>query len=443
MSGSKPTRRAFLGGAAVALALPYLESLAPGARWLGRVHAQGMAEAPKRFLAYYVPNGMVMNAWTPSAEGAGYALSPILTPLAALQDQFLVLSGLANAPARPDGPGDHASGTGAFLTCAHPFKTEGAGISNGISADQVIANAIGGETLFPSLQLGIDGGASAGGCDSGYSCAYARNISWANETTPLAKLTNPRTVFDRLFAGHDPNASAEDVARRRRLKASVLDHVLAEANALSGRVGRSDKLKLDEYMNGIRELETRLEAGEVSCEPGPRPDSDYDYQEHVELMSELMVLAFQCDLSRVASFMLGNAGSNRSYPFIGVSGAHHEISHHQGAAQNLADLETIDVWEVQQLAYLLTRMAGIDEGGSSMLDNSIVFFSSEIEDGDTHSHFNMPIVVAGGGGGLRSGRHVRYTNDRPVSDLMLGLMGLMDVDESGFGDSTGPLTDLT
>jgi Protein of unknown function (DUF1552) len=425
------SRRAFIGGAGAVLALPWLESALP------RI-ARAQAAAPLRFLAYYVPCGKRMEHWTPSATGAGYDLPLILEPLLNIQSKVSVLTGLANEPARPDGPGDHASGTGAFLTCAHPFKTEGADIKNGISLDQKLADALGDATSLRSLQIGIDGGSSAGDCDSGYSCAYARNISWSGPATPLPKLTDPAIVFDRLFAGFDSQATAEDVMRRQRQSASVLDTMLADAEALSMRLGMRDKAKLDEYMTGVRELELRLTGamGGPACDPGARPSTDIAYVDHVKLMSDLMVLAFQCDVTRFATFMLGNAGSNRSYDFLGVSGGHHEISHHQGDAGKNASLTTIGTWEVEQFAYLLERMDAVDEGGESMLDHSVVFYSSEIEDGDSHSHFNMPILLAGSGNGaFTPGRHQTFANRPSVGNLFVSILQAFGLPDTTFGDN--------
>jgi hypothetical protein len=387
-----------------------------------------------------------MPAWTPAIEGAGFELTPILSPLAAVKEKLLVLSGLANAPAKPDGAGDHASGTGAFLTARHPFKTEGANIANGISLDQQAALTLGPLVRIPSMQLGIDGGDSAGDCDSGYSCAYARNISWASETQPLPKVVNPSVVYDQLFGGFDPEASAAEQAKRNKYRTSVLDYVTAEAKSLSLRLGTTDRAKLDEYLTGVYELGKKIEklgTGPV-CTAIPQPGSSLPFGEHVTLMSDLMVLAMQCDATRVISFMLSNAGSGRSYEFIGVSGAHHEISHHQDIPENFDKLTVIDTWEVEQLAYLLGKMDAIDEGGSTLLDNSIVFFSSEIEDGNSHSHYNMPILVAGkGGGALASGRHVVFGDDRPVADLFVSILNALDIPDTKFGaDSTGPLTEL-
>jgi hypothetical protein len=433
------SRRTFLTGAGCAIGLPLLEAMVPR-----RAFAQGMP-APRRIIAYYVPCGIHMAGWTPAQEGAAYALTPILADLAPVKDDVLVISGLANRPARPDGPGDHASGTGAFLTCAHPFKTEGADIMNGISMDQVAANAIGSATLFPSLQLGTEGGGSTGDCDSGYSCAYARNISWADANTPLAKETNPQAVFDRLFAGRDPAASAEQIRKRKLYRLSILDYVEESSLDLQAKLGKTDRQKLDEYLTGVRELETRIQAldSQPICQ-GERPNAPQSFTERVQIMSDLMVTAFSCDLTRVITFMLGNAGSNRVYDFLGIGDGHHQISHHQMNPTNLSQLQTIDTWEVSQLSYLLQRLKGVQEGTGTLLDNSLVFFSSEIEDGDTHAHTNMPVLLAGrGGGAIRTGRHLRFAQERKISELFISMLNTIGVPATTLGDGDRPLDGLT
>jgi hypothetical protein len=403
--------------------------------------------ALRRLLAFFVPNGMHMPAWTPATQGTGFTLSPILAPLMNVQDKILVLTGIDNEPARPDGLGDHAAGTGGFLTCRHVEKTEGANIKNGISVDQVAAATTSQYTRIHSLQLGIDGGVSAGDCDSGYSCAYARNISWASDTQPLPKTVNPMIVWDLLFAGFDPTATAEELARRKLYRTSILDTVLGQATDLSGRLGKTDRLKLDEYMNGVRELEKKIEKSGTGpqCTALDKPPASYSYEEHVRIMIDLMVIAMQCDATRVISFMLGNAGSNRSYPFINVPEAHHEVSHHQDLQANFDKLQIIDTWEVAQLAYLLEKMVGIEETpGVSLLDSSIVYFSSEIEDGNSHAHRNLPIIVAGSGGGsFQTGRHVVYNDNPPLANLYISILQAMGVDATTFGDNgTGPLASL-
>jgi len=440
------SRRRFLGGAGAMVALPFLESIAP------RLAHGAATTAPRRLLFFYVPNGIHMPSWTPGRTGTNYDLPLILEPLADISRQVNVLTGLANPAANPDGPGDHAAGTASFLTATHVRKTSGSDIQNGISVDQVAANALGSATLFPSLQLGLEGGANVGTCDSGYSCAYTRNISWAGPATPLPKIIDPRLMFDRLFGGSDGVLTAEQIARRHYYRTSILDYVREETEALKPRLGYRDRLKLDEYLAGLRALETRIEASaaEPNVCPAPDPASvadrrDGDFQALTRSMIDLMVVAMQCDLSRFISFMLGNAGSNRSYDFLGVSGSHHSISHHQSRPENLARLEIIDRWEVEQFAYLLKRMAAVEEEGGSMLDNSLVLFSSEIEDGDYHRHSNMPVLLAGSGGGsVTPGRHIVYQDTPTFGDLYIAMLASVGVNVETFGDDgTGPLPGLS
>ncbi len=437
------SRRTLLRGAGASLALPWLEAMVPAF-----ARAQN-ATPPKRFLAFYVPCGIRMNRFTPAATGATWALPSILSGLGArgqdpsVQNDVNVITGLSNRPARPDGPGDHASGTGAFITARHPFKTESTNIRNGISLDQVLANAWRGQTRFASLETGTDGGGASGNCDSGYSCAYARNISWASETQPLAKETNPQVLFDRLFGGLDPNQSQQMVEKRKRLKQSVLDAVKADADGLKPKLGKTDQRKLDEYLTGVRELERRVQSEQVMavCTPGGRPAQVGDLRDRTRVMLDLIVWAFRCDLTRSATFMLQNAGSGHVFNFLGLTDGHHSYSHHGGAAANLDAIERINTWEVEQFAYLVRQLkAAQDANGSSVLDNSLVFFSSEIEDGDSHSHDNMPILVAGKAGGrVQSGRHLRFTGAPPVANLFLSMTEALGAAQTSFGDSTGLL----
>ncbi len=433
------SRRTLLRGAGAAIGLPVLEAMLPST-----ARAQA-AMSPKRLLFYYVPCGIHMPAWTPDREGADYDLKAILSPLETLKDDVLVLTGLENRSARPDGPGDHASGTGAFLTCAHPFKTAGANIRNGISVDQVAANAIGSETLYASLQLGSDGGGGTGDCDSGYSCAYARNISWASETQPLPKETNPRAVFDRLFGGADPLATLEQQQRRRLYRRSIIDFVKQDAATLKTKLGTTDRRKMDEYLTSIREIELRIEmeGNEPVC-AAERPESGGDISQRVRNLTDMMVLALQCDSTRIISFMLGNAGHNRSFSFIGVPEQHHDLSHHQQDTEKFAKLTTIGTWEVQQFAMLLAKMKDIQEPDGTLLDNSLVFFSSEISDGNRHNHDDLPVLLAGrGGGAVTSGRHIRY-NRAPIANLFLSMLRSVGVQDASFGaDSTGTLEGLS
>ena len=434
------SRRTLLRGAGTLMALPFFEAMLP-ARALGQ-----NAPKPRRFVGFYIPCGIHMPAWTPAATGSGWAATEILQPLVdgGFKNDVLVLSGLANRPARPDGPGDHASGTGAFLTAAHPFKTAAANIKNGISVDQVLANAVRQYTRFGSLELGIDSGGNSGDCDSGYSCAYATNIAWASDTQPLAKETSPMAVFDRLFGAVDPNQTAAAITKRKLYKQSVIDSVKDDASRLQTRLGKTDQRKLDEYLTGVRQLEVRIQSEAPSqCAPGARPAGFIDIRDKTTQMLDLIAFAFQCDLTRVATFMLQNAGSNYVHRFLGLTDGHHTMSHHGGAPVKHANLTKINVWEVQQLAYLLGKLKAIVEPDGTVLDNSLVFFSSEIEDGDSHSHFNMPIVVAGkAGGAFTPGRHVRYAAQESVGNLFVSMLNGLGVPTTQFGDSTGALGQL-
>ncbi len=438
---TKFSRRVMLGGTGALISLPLFESLIGDAAYADDSY-------PARLICFYVPNGMHMAAWTPDQTGSSYDLSPILQPLAPVKDQILVVSGLSNTPARPDGPGDHAGGTSGFLTAAHANKSETV-IRLGISMDQVIANEIGDATRIPSMQIGIDGGGNTGNCDSGYACAYSRNISWASETQPLSKTTSAQVVFNQIFEGTDPNASVEEQARRRLYRTSVLDYVHEQTQALESRLGSADRAKLDQFNTGIFELEQRLAKVGPVCGATEEPSDTNDIIEKVRIMNDLMVLALQCDTTRVITFMMGNAGSNRSYPFLGASGGHHEYSHHQGNASNHTALQSIDTWEVEQLAYLLQRMDEVTEGSGTLLQHSQVFFSSEIEDGDAHRHRNLPIILAGScHDAYNTGRHIDYEpnksqNGPPIANLFLSMMAAMGVNRSSFGDnSTGLLGQL-
>jgi len=425
------SRRSFLRAAGVTLALPLMPSALPRELWATT------PTAPRRLLFWFVPNGMQMDWWTPSASGLGYDLPEMLEPLAPIQHKVSVLTGLGNAAARVPGvPGDHARGTGTFLTCS-TLNHSVDDIYNGTSVDQVAAQALGSETLFPSLELGMDGGAPVGNCDNGYSCAYQRNISWSGPTTPLPKITDPRLLFSRLFAGVDPSLTQAEIDRRRALRLSVLDSVYGDAQTLRARLSRSDALKMDQYLHAVRELEVRIESlGESTCVPPPGPAADLEFEDRLAALTDLMVVAMRCDLTRITTFMFGNGGSNRNHAFIGAPGAHHEISHHQGDAENLAILRTIGRWEVNHFTQLLLKMDAVDEGdGCTLLDNSMIYFGSEIEDGDTHSHFNLPVLLAGAGGGqLVPGRHIVYGQKTPVANLFMAMLENFGVLTTSFGE---------
>lgn len=432
------SRRSFLGGAGVMLSLPVLEAMMPTRRAVA-----GGAGPVQRLLCVYVPNGIHMQAWTPAQTGPAFELTPILQPLAALKSEILVVSGLDNAPAESEGPGDHASGTSGFLTCTHVTKSEST-ITNGTSVDQVYAQHIGDQTVLPSLQVGIEGGGNTGGCDSGYSCAYSRNISWVGNT-PLSKVTAPSTAFDLLFSGFDPGATAQQLAQRKANRLSVLDYTKADAEKLNMRLGTSDRIKLEEYLDSVRDLELQVLADDAApkCEVGPNPGEPEDITAHIRLMSDVIVKAFECDRTRSISFMMANAGSNRSYGFLGHSGGHHQYSHHGSDPANYAAIQAINTWEIENLAYLLERMAGIVEpDGSTLLDSSMVYFSSEIEDGNAHRHFNLPVLLAGRGGGvIEPGRHIMH-DGVPMANLFLAMLQGLGADVSSFGDDSNGVVPL-
>ncbi len=423
-SRSRLTRRTFLGGAAATIALPFLDAM--------RTPALAGEGDPLRMLFYFLPNGLHLPSWVPDATGAEFDLKPIAAPLAELKDELLFVSGLANRNAEDDVAGDHARGTASFLTARYIVKSEGEDIENGVSVDQEAAPLLGTGSLFPSLQLGIDGGDSVGACDSGYSCAYIRAVSWAGPATPLAKVVSPALLFDRMFAGYDPTLTAADRERRRALRTSVLDHAVAQANDLERKLGVRDRAKLDEYLTGVRELEQRIAAddGELACEPPDRPPEDLLFVQHVQAMTDLMVLAFECDLTRTISFMFGNGSSYRSFPFLGVSGAHHELSHHQDDPEKIAAIETIATWEMERVADLLTKLRD-----KALLDSTMVYVGSEISDGNGHWHYDLPVLLAGRlGGAISPGRHVRYEAERPIAELYLEMLQAIGSGATTFGD---------
>lgn len=440
-------RRRFLRGLGTAMALPALEAMAPRPAL-----AAAATRPPVRMAFLYVPNGVHMPAWKPAAEGAAYELTPTLAPLAAVRSKLNVLSGLAHDKARAngDGPGDHARSAAAVLTASQPYKTNGADIRVGVSVDQVAAQQVGKATVFPSLEIGIDRSAQAGNCDSGYSCAYSSNISWSSPSTPVAKEINPRLVFERLFRNGDEVEIDARQAKQNRYRKSILDFVMDDAKQLQKQVGNHDRAKLDEYFTSVSEIEQRLlrfELGEAATVPGAqRPEGIPSlYSEHVDLMADMLLLAFQTDMTRISTFMFANEGSNRSYPEIEVAEGHHNISHHQGDPQKQAMIQKINLLHTARLARFLEKMDAVREAdGSSLLDNSMVVYCSAISDGNRHNHDDLPVILAGGAGGVvRTGRHIVYDKNTPMANLYLAMLDTMGIELAEFGDSTGHLNGLT
>jgi len=444
LSSAPPTRRALLRGLSASLALPWLESV--NAPVWGQV-----TPASPRFFTIYTPNGFNMSALWPSASGALSPASLVGTSLESLSawcDQLLVIRGLDNYAAshQGDGPGDHARGTSAFLTCAHPLKSVDQ-LRSGVSIDQLIAQATLGQSPLPSLELSCEGGVNTGSCDSGYSCAYSRNISWADPQTPLPREVNPRLLFERLYGALDPNLSPEAIADRIRRKRSVLDFVLEDAQALSGRVSASDRQRVDAYLSGIREVERRLEqsTGDAQCSPDlDRPLGVPNQRpEHAELLLDLASSAIVCDQTRVITMMLGHGGSNVAYTHLGISEGHHALSHHQSDPQKLAQLAQIDAWQVSLLARVISKLASVDEGGQSALSSTTLLLSSEVADGNAHHHHELPVILAGRCAGLSAGRYVDLgagSDSHPIANLYLQLAQDMGVSLERFGDDgTAPL----
>jgi len=440
------SRRTVLKGLGTAVALPLLDAMLPSLSLAGVNEAA--KSAPRRMAFLYVPNGIHMPDWTPKETGAKFELPASLQVVKDFKSDIQVLSGLTvdKARAHGDGGGDHARAMSAFLTGRQPRKTAGADIRVGVSVDQVAAEKVGKATRFASLELGCDRGLNSGNCDSGYSCAYSANLSWKSESLPMAKEVNPRLVFERLFASAGKNEVGASRAKREHYRLSVLDFVMEDASQLKNRLGTRDNRKLDEYLSAVREIEVRLTRAEQADNPDaakhPRPSGvPNDFQEHVRLLMDMMVLAFQSDQTRVATFALANEGSNRSYRSIEVSEGHHELSHHAGNKEKQAKIAKINRHHLAQLAYLLGKLKAIPEGSSTLLDNSMILYGSAIGDGNAHNHDNLPLLLAGkAGGAFKTGRHLRFPKDTPVTNLYLAMLDRMGAHTPSFGDSTGQLT---
>lgn len=444
------SRRTVLRGLGTAIALPWLEAMQTVPALGSPAGAAATGSAPLRMAFFYVPNGAHMAAWTPKEVGKDFSLPFILEPLAPFKDDMVVLSNLAqhNGFALGDGGGDHARALATFLTGCHPLKTDGANIRVGVSVDQVAAMKVGGNTRFASLELGIDRGAQSGSCDTGYSCAYSSNISWRTESTPMAKEVNPRLVFDRLFAGQSASGTAASRARRDLYKKSILDYVAEDASTLKGRLGITDQRKVEEYLTAVREIEKRVDRASNSTN-ADRPDFarpagvPRDFDEHVRLMCDLMVLAFQGDVTRISTFMFANEGSNRSYPTIDVPEGHHELSHHGNDPKKHEKIKKINRLHVGQFAYFINKLKSIKEGDSTLLDNSMIVYGSGISDGNRHNHDELPVLLMGKAGGtIETGRHIKAEKNTPLNNMYLSLLDRMGASIDRFGDSTGRLTIL-
>lgn len=443
MSVSRISRRTVLRGAGATLGLPMLDMMLPKTRLRGS--ESGNSQPPVRLAWVFFPNGTNPQRWQPQTTGRDWEILSSLEPLREHKSDISVLSGLAQVNARSlgDGPGDHARSAASFLTGAHPLKTSGANMRVGKSVDQVAADYYGRTTRLPSIELGTESGRTAGSCDSGYSCAYSNNISWRTPTQPMAKEINPRLAFERLFG----NGSAGSKTERKELlfQRSILDLVAEDAAQLQVGLGHHDRQKMDEYFTSVRDVERRIDrmteplAVDVS-HLRPKEEKPEDSEEHIRLMFDLMVLAFKTDTTRISTFMLGNEGSNRSYPMIGVNDGHHQLSHHQNDESKVKKIAAIDTFFAKQFAYFLDRLKATEEGDGNLLDNSLIVYGGAIRDGNRHDHHDLPILLAGSGGGaIQPGLHTQYATETPLNNLYLRMLQTVGAEIDSLGDSTGRL----
>jgi hypothetical protein len=438
------SRRTVLRGLGATMALPMLDAMTPAL-------ARANGSRPVRLAFTYIPNGVTLADWTPKGLGAGYEISRILKPLEPFREDMLVLSGLAaeNAKALGDGPGDHARAGASFLTGVHPRKTAGADIQNGISADQIAARVVGKDTRLPSLELGCEESRTVGNCDSGYSCAYTNSISWRTATTPMPPETNPRSAFERLFGIEDVALTPEERARRTRRRQSILDLVGERTRELVSTLGPSDRRKIDEYQYAIREIERQIERAEkdgIAVPEGVEKPSGIPptFADYVKLMFDMQVVAFQADVTRVATMMIGREGSLQTYPEIGVPDSHHPLTHHRGQPDFVDKVSKINTFHAELFAHFIAKLKATPDVDGTLLDNTMVVYGSAISDGDKHTHEDLPVLLVGRGAGrVKPGRHVVYPRDTPLTNLYLTLLDGMGVRPESIGDSNGKLEHLS
>ncbi len=441
-------RRTVLRGLGATLALPLLDGMVPAFA----AQRKTAANPTVRLGVIYVPMGAVMSNWTPATEGEGFAVTPILEPLARFRDRMLVLTGLDNEPAvaRLGEPaGGHGRIGGAFLTGVHAKPTEGADFEAGISIDQIAAGHLGQHTQLASLELGLESTGLAGACDVGYSCAYVNTICWRSSTTPLPMESNPRAVFERLFGDSDSTDRATRLARIGQDR-SVLDSLRETVADLQRSLGRRDRAKLTEYLDAVRDVERRIQraeaqsARELPVVERPVGSIAASFEEHAKVMLDLQVLAYQCDLTRVMTFMIGKELSSRTYPEIGVPDQHHPLSHHQNDPQKLAKLTKINAFHTALFAYYLEKLQSTPDGDGSLLDHVMIIYGSGMSNSNQHIPHKLPVLLVGGGAGqIRGGRHLRFPDGTPLTNLYLTVLNKVGVPVERVGDSTGGLEHLS
>jgi hypothetical protein len=435
-------RRTFLRGLmGTTIALPLLDSMIPAL-----TAGTKTAASPKTRLGFvYVPHGAVMDKWTPATEGAGFEFMPILKPLEPFRDRLVIVTGLANkaAESQGDGGGDHARSAPSYLSGIHPLRTEGEDVRAGTTIDQIAAQKISQDTPLPSLELGTEDTGLVGVCDVGYSCAYMNSISWRTPTQPLPMEINPRVVFERLFG--DGSNAADRLARKQEDR-SILDSITGEVSHLETGLGTGDRGKISDYLDNIREIERRIQMAEkranlnvnVPETPIGVPDS---FDEHAKLMYELQVLAYQAEITRVSTFMVARDLSQRTFPQIGVPEPHHSVSHHGNNPVMIAKLEKINNYHATLLAFFLEKLRSTPDGDGNLLDHSMILYGSSMSNPNEHNHFPLPLLVAGGAcGKLEGGRHLKFPERTPMSNLLLGVLEKAGVERDALGDSTGMLT---
>jgi hypothetical protein len=432
-------RRTFIRGLGASVALPFLDAMVPA--------MSAKTPAAPRFAAVYVGNGVNLEDWTPATEGAGFAFSPILKPLEAFRERTLVLTGLDNFQATDQGDagGQHPRAAPAFMSSVHPKQTEGADVRAGTTIDQMIAGQIGRDTKLPSLELSVDRNDVVGACDHGYACAYFNSMSWKTPTTPLPAETNPRFVFERLFGSGN---TAEERQARSEEDRSILDGLTSEIAKLRRDLGASDRVKLGEYFDAVRDVEQRIAKNESegkNVEIPQRPAGEpATFREYAELMFDLQVIAFQADITRVCSFMLARENVNRSYNEIGLPEAHHAMSHHENIPERMKAYGKLNAYHVEMLAYFIRKLRAIPDGDGTLLDRCLVLYGSGMSDGNTHNNFNVPVVVVGGHDRqIKGDRHLRFEKGTPLANLSLSLMAKFGVPAENFGDSTHRLDQLS
>ena len=441
-------RRTFLRGLGATVALPLLDGMVPAFA----MQNKSAAKAIRRLAVVYVPNGMNMTDWKPKTVGAAYELPPILAPLAPYRDRLLVLSGMSNLQADPlpgEGLGDHSRAQSVFLTGVHPKKTEGADIRAGVSMDQIIARETSKETELASLELALEDVDLVGGCEDGYSCAYAGTIAWHSPTQPLPMTAQPRAVFERLF-GAGESLDAESRKARIAMDRSILDMVTDQLGQLQRKLGASDRVKVADYLESVRDLERRIRRAEERGGQGELPAVMQPqgvpelYSEYATLMFDLNVLAFQADLTRVSTFLMGREKDGRTYAEIGVPDPHHPVSHHQNRPEMLEKLTKINTFHMKLFSQFIGKLAATPDGDGSLLDHSLVMHGAGMSNSDTHFHHDLPILIAGGGAGrINTGRHVALPAETPLANLHLTIIDKMGIPTENFGDSNGKLEVLT